>query len=131
MTPPATDRRAFRRNGSEDHGIISASVRPGHVAAVIDVSGGGALIDTGRRLLPGSGVDLQVETAQRRATLHGRVIRCAVVQLRAASVCYRAAIAFDRHLPWFAEDGSRGYSVPDAETRSGRPVRVDPTPDMV
>lgn len=128
MTTRSTDRRAFRRSGTEEHGIVSASVRPGHHAAVIDVSAGGALVDTGRRLLPGAVVDLLVEKAEHRATLRGRVVRCAVVQLRSASVCYRAAIAFDRHLPWFAEVGMPGYGVPDAQTRPARPARVDATP---
>jgi len=88
----------------DDHKIVSASVRPGHRARLIDVSAGGALIETSQRLLPGTSVELQVQTGTDRATVRGHVLRCAVVRLRPTWVCYRGAIAFDRHLPWFVEE---------------------------
>jgi hypothetical protein len=88
----------------EEHGIVSARVRPGHRARLIDVSAGGALIETGHRLLPGTSVELQVETGTRKANVRGHVVRCAVVRVRPTWVCYRGAIAFDRHLPWFIEE---------------------------
>ncbi|SRR5258708_8212033 len=105
--PP--DRRGMRRlDALEDHGIVSASVRPGHRARLIDVSAGGALIETSHRLLPGTSVELQVDTGTNRARVRGRVLRCAVVRVRPTWVCYRGAIAFDRHLPWFVEDDGEG-----------------------
>lgn len=98
------DRRGERRFETfEDHRIVSACVRPGHRARLIDVSAGGALIETSHRLLPGSPVELQVETGSGRASVRGRVLRCAVVRVRPTWVCYRGAIAFDRHLPWFVD----------------------------
>lgn len=101
----APDRRGARRlEGFEEHRIISAAVRPGHRARVIDVSAGGALIETSLRMLPGTSVELQVETDTTRASVRGRVLRCAVVRLRPTWVCYRGAIAFDRNLPWFVPD---------------------------
>ena len=99
------DRRGARRlDAFEEHRIVSACVRPGHRARVIDVSAGGALIETSLRLLPGTSVELQVETGTDRANVRGQVLRCAVVRLRPTWVCYRGAIAFDRHLPWFVEE---------------------------
>jgi hypothetical protein len=99
------DRRAARRlEAFEEHRIMAASVRPGHRARVIDVSAGGALIETCLRLLPGTSVELQVETGMSRASVRGRVLRCAVVRVRPTWVCYRGAIAFDRHLPWFVDE---------------------------
>jgi hypothetical protein len=101
----ALDRRsARRREAFEEHRIVSACVRPGHRARLIDVSAGGALIETSHRLLPGAPVELQVETGTDRASLRGRVLRSAVVRLRPTWVCYRGAIAFDRHLPWFVDE---------------------------
>ena len=98
------DRRGTRRLETfEDHRIVSASLRPGHRARFIDVSAGGALIETSHRLLPGASVELQVATGTDRASLRGRVLRCAVVRVRPTWVCYRGAIAFDRHLPWFVD----------------------------
>ena len=101
--PSAERRSARRREAFEEHRIVSAQVRPGHRARLIDVSAGGALIETSHRLLPGASVELQVETGTDRANVRGRVLRCAVVRLRPTWVCYRGAIAFDRHLPWFVD----------------------------
>ena len=101
----SADRRGPRRlEAFEEHRIVSACVRPGHRARVIDVSARGALIETSHRLLPGTSVELQVETGTDRASVRGRVLRCAVVRLRPTWVCYRGAIAFDRHLPWFVSE---------------------------
>jgi hypothetical protein len=109
----APDRRGARRlEAFEEHRIVAASVRPGHRARVIDVSPGGALIETSLRLLPGTSVELQVETGTNRTSVRGRVLRCAVVRVRPTWVCYRGAIAFDRHLPWFVDD-SRERATPE------------------
>ena len=105
MSNPSPDRRGARRfEALEDHHIVSALVRPGHRVRVIDVSAGGALIETNHRLLPGTAVELQVETGTERASVRGQVVRCAVVRVRPTWVCYRGAIAFDGHLPWFVEE---------------------------
>ncbi len=98
-------RRAHRRRrAADDHGIVLARVRPGHPAALVDISAAGALIETNRRLLPDTFVEMFVETRSQRLTVRGRVIRCAVTSVRPAIVCYRAAILFDACLPWFVED---------------------------
>ena len=112
MSSSRSDRRGMRRlDALEAHGIVSASVRPGHRARLIDVSAGGALIETSHRLLPGTAVELQVATGTDRASVRGQVLRCAVVRVRPTWVCYRGAIAFDRHLPWFVE-GARERNTP-------------------
>jgi hypothetical protein len=131
MTRHLSDRRAFRRAGSIEHCIVDARVRPGHPAAVTDVSPGGALIEISRRLLPGSVVELQFNTAQRRTTLRGRVLRCAVVRLRSTSILYRAAIGFDHQCPWLGGGSSAGYPVPIRESSSLRREGVGSTPDAV
>jgi len=95
----------------DEHRIVAASVRPGERARVIDVSAGGALLETSQRLLPGTLVDLQLETRTERTSVRGQVLRCAVVRLRPTWVCYRGAIAFDRDLPWFV-DGRRERTTP-------------------
>jgi PilZ domain len=105
MSHNPTDRRGARRlDAFDEHRIVSACVRPGHKARLIDVSSGGALIETNHRLLPGTSVELQVENESDRASMRGRVLRCAVVRVRPTWVCYRGAIAFDRHLPWFVSE---------------------------
>jgi hypothetical protein len=126
MTSGSLDRRISRRIGLGEHGIISARVRPGHLAAVIDVSAGGVLIEISRRLLPGAAADLQFETAHRRISLRGRVLRCAVIRLQRSGVSYRAAIAFDREWPCFAESGWSEYSIP-GEAQPAPAERVSST----
>ena len=137
MTSGSLDRRYFRRTGTGEHGIVSARVRPGHLVIVIDVSAGGALIEISQRLLPGSAVDLQIDTVHRRTALRGRVLRCAVNRLHSTSVSYRAAIAFDRQWPlWPAsslsiETGSSEYPVPTNEARPTPAKWVGSTQDVV
>ena len=129
MNRTGADRRQARRlSQGEDHGIVSARVRPGHRAKVIDVSAGGALIETPHRLLPGTAVELHVETRSHRTNVRGRVLRCAVVIVRPSWVCYRGAIGFDRHLPWLADDRER---TGDADVRSGVPMRAAVTPEVI
>lgn len=105
MRDGPSDRRGLRRlDALEEHGIVTARVRPGFRARLIDVSAGGALIETSHRLLPGAPVELWVETGTDRARIRGQVLRCTVVRVRPTWVCYRGAIAFDRHLPWFVDE---------------------------
>ena len=128
MTPFSHERRAFRRAGASEHGIVSARVRLGYRVAVVDASAGGALIEISKRLLPGSTVDLQVETARGRATVPGRVVRCAIARLRSNSVSYRAAIAFDRHCSALV-DHDRNVCASDGHPATDE--RVAPTHDTV
>jgi hypothetical protein len=104
------DRRAHvRRSAVDEHGIVLARVRPGHAATVIDLSAAGALIETDRRLLPDTFVEMHVQTRSQRFNVRGRVVRCAVASVRPAAVCYRGAIQFDACLEWFVEED--GYVV--------------------
>jgi hypothetical protein len=120
MTQTPTDRRRAKRRGAGEHGIQNARIRPGHPVTVIDCSSGGALVEAECRLLPGSMVDLHVESDRRHAAVRGRVVRCSVVRVRPSSMCYRGAIAFDRYLPWFVE--ASGYPLPS---------RGDATPERL
>jgi hypothetical protein len=74
-------------------------------------------------------VELQVETGSRRANVRGRVLRSAVVGVRSSAVCYRGAIGFDTHLPWFAADDG---GVPrSADARCAGPERADDTRKVI
>jgi hypothetical protein len=130
MTYLTADRRVTRRRHRvQEHGIVGARVRPGHVVSVIDASAGGMLVETNHRLLPGASVEVQVQTESRRTYVRGCVVRCSVVHVRPASICYRGAIAFDRHLPWFGDED--GYDVPSVEKRRAVPYRAPATPELV
>jgi hypothetical protein len=113
----------------EEHRIVDTRVRPGHGALIIDVSAGGALIETTYRLLPGTSVELHMERDTQNTRVRGQVLRCAVVKVRPTAVCYRGAIRFDRHLPWFVDDS--GSSVSSTESRPLHPSRAAITPEGI
>jgi hypothetical protein len=118
MTNLYTDRRASpRRQSCDEHGIVHARVRPGHAAMLIDVSAGGALVETGRRVLPDTFAEVYMETPSRQASVRGRVLRCAVVSVGPTAIRYRAAIQFDSYLPWFAEDVEMPLTEPEEPVR--------------
>ena len=118
MSDRAQDRRITpRHHGAETHGIVSARVRPGHRATLVDVSAGGALIETAYRLLPGTSVELHVETAQHRTCIRGRVLRCAVAEVCSTLICYRGAIRFDGGLPWLMTGTGNPVPAPVALER--------------
>ena len=52
--------------------------------------------------------------------VRGNVLRSAVVRVRAASICYRAAIVFDGCLPSFVDEDAGGYQLHSGESRSQR-----------
>ena len=70
-------RRARRTHGS----WLSARVRPGYRVQVVDVSTGGALLETARPLRPGAGVEVQFERSNARLRILAIVMRCAVTAL--------------------------------------------------
>jgi hypothetical protein len=111
------ERRQMRRQQSiAEHGIVSACVRPGISASVVDVSAAGALIETSQRLLPGTSVEICFDRDKRLPPVRGLVLRCAVAHLGADQVSYRGAVLFDRCITWLAEPRHDGYSVPGAES---------------
>jgi hypothetical protein len=124
LTDGGRDRRCAARI---DRHRVRARIRPGDAAVVINISAAGVLLETRRRLLPGAAVEVQLEKDIDRTTIRGRVLRCAVSDLRAAGVAYRGAILFDRHLPWFVEETAA--STP--EQRSGRPERAPATQPLI
>jgi hypothetical protein len=128
MTQGRDRRRTRRHHLVEEHGIVSARVRPGHRALVIDVSAGGALIETTHRLLPGTVVELHVDRGAQHARVLGRVLRCAVARVRPTWIAYRGAIGFDRHLPWLLNEAT---SATPSDARSAVPERAPATQEVM
>lgn len=128
MTVRHERRRTVRLTSAAEHGVRFIRIRPGHGATLIDVSASGALIETHRRLLPGSLVELQMETDHHKTNVRGVVVHCFVSRVGPACVSYRGAIEFDRRLPWFAPDS--GYLFPGVDHGSAladRAVVTHPT----
>jgi hypothetical protein len=74
-------------------------LRTGHEISLVNVSGGGALVETRARLLPGTAIVLHVHTDDRTVAVRARVTRCFVCAIdKNAGVRYRGALAFaDAH----------------------------------
>jgi hypothetical protein len=70
-------------------------LRPGRAVLLVNLSAGGALVESQRPLRPGSRVHLQLITAERSLGLAARVLRCAVAAIAAAGVRYHGALAFE------------------------------------
>jgi PilZ domain len=126
VTEGDAERRSTpRKTTFEEHGIMGVRVRPGRDGAVVDVSAGGMLIDTIHRLLPGTTVEVLLAGADRRTTIRGRIVRCAVASLHGSVVRYRGAVRFDRSIASFLD--LDGYVIP-TECQDGlQDVREDAT----
>ena len=72
-----------------------ALLRPGQEVSLINVSGGGALLESGARMKPGGRAELQL-FGDVRWQVRGHIDRCRVV--RVAPLCYQAAIVFEERL---------------------------------
>jgi hypothetical protein len=97
----------------EHHPFTAARLRPGRDITLINLSTGGALVESGSRLLPGTRVDLQLLGSGIRRVVRGRVLRCHVCALRGDGVLYRGAVMFEEHLAWQRADvPTTGYSIP-------------------
>lgn len=88
---------------------VRATLRPGCIVALIDVSSGGVLVQAGRPLRPGARVHLQLATHSRSLAVAAHVLRCAVWALDPlGGVTYQGALQFEQRYDWTAE-GRHGH----------------------
>ena len=116
MEHQVVDRRLEARFPPPTQNAARATLRPGCVVALVDVSGGGALVEGPRPLRPGSRVHLQVTTTAKTFSIEAQVTRCTVWILDPIEgVRYRGALRFDQHVDWTWGDASRsGYRMPES-----------------
>jgi hypothetical protein len=92
------DRRLASRVATEHTPWQSVGIlRPGQEVLLINVSPGGALIESASRMNPGTRTELQLSGTGRRS-IPGRIERCTVSRLD--PVRYEGAIVFDQPLEW-------------------------------
>ena len=107
----ARERRASpRMSALTITGMERARLRPGRTAQIVDVSSGGALIETDWRLLPGMRVEIQVGEPVPLFRVTGRIIRCHVALLDRERIRYRGALMFEQQLP-LGEAATRGVEA--------------------
>jgi hypothetical protein len=74
-----------------------ALMRPGHEVHLVNLSPGGALVESASRLRPGLRTELHL-CGTRRRTIVGRIDRCRVTALD--PIRYQGAIVFEQLLQW-------------------------------
>ena len=116
MEQQVIDRRTDSRFAPPDANAARATLRPGCVVALVDVSRGGALVEGPRPMRPGARVHLQVATAARTFSIEAHVLRCIVWILDPIDgVRYRGALRFEQQIDWAWADASRGgYQLPES-----------------
>ena len=90
-------RQALRRAPEDTPWSADALLRPGQEVRLVNVSSGGALIESLARIKPGARAELQLSGTTRRL-VRGRIDRCRVVAI--GPVRYEAAIVFEQALEW-------------------------------
>ncbi len=94
-------RQHVRRAPLPADGIVSARVRAGSVAEVINVSPGGALVETPHRLLPGTLLDLRIDGLHRHSAVRAHVVHCALHAIGAGGqLRFRGGVLFERPITW-------------------------------
>ena len=142
MGQPVKDRRSDPRFEWASEEITRATLRPGCTVHIIDVSAGGALLQTERPLRPGACVHFQIVTKLRVFSLVAKVLRCEVWMLDSLQgIVYRGALQFEQRCDflWEAETpresvvpvairpsaGPYGKVEPDLKRRNHAGVRND------
>jgi hypothetical protein len=116
------DRRHDTRFTPPSGAMSRATLRPGCLVALVDVSAGGALVEAPRPLRPGARVHLQVTTATRTFAIAAQVTRCLVWSLDPIDgVTYRGALRFEQRIEWTWGDATLAGNVsPESSRPAGR-----------
>ncbi len=105
MEHPVADRRANVRFLPPPRAAGRATLRPGCIVTLLDVSAGGVFVEALRPLRPGARVHLQLVTAARTFLLTAHVLRCAVWSLDPDDgATYRGALEFEERCELFWRD---------------------------
>jgi hypothetical protein len=115
---PMTERRVDARFMPPLIGATHATLRPGCIVLLVDLSASGALVQAGRPLRPGARVHLQMVISERTLALGAHVLRCAVWALDPDDgVTYRGALKFEQRCESFWERMThQGIEVPGPAT---------------
>ena len=99
LAPTPERRQAIRRQRTELSWLWELRLRPGFDAALVNLSAGGALVETPTRLRPGARTVLRLIGAMGSWTVSGWVSRAWVVAIDPEhGVVYRGALVFDEAL---------------------------------
>ena len=103
-----SERRGDPRHGWPSDDVSQATLRPGCVVHVVDLSAGGALVQATRPLRPGARLHFHLVLRDRSFGLVAHVLRCAVWTLDARDgITYRGALQFEKRCELFREVGGK------------------------
>lgn len=95
METVVVERRRHPRVARKDTTWREVRLRTGDTLVLVDIAPGGALVESRRRLLPGTAVVVHLVSASHAISLRAMVVRCTVCALDAhEGVVYRGAVAF-------------------------------------
>lgn len=104
-TNVAEERRAFpRRPASELTFLKSVRLLAGPEVCLVDVSRGGALLESETPLPPGTRICIRLVTTDTTLLIAGRVLRSRVSCLQPGLVRYRSAVQFDEEVALFSKE---------------------------
>jgi hypothetical protein len=101
----------------------------GPEVTLINISRGGALIETDAHLVPRSSVAIRLVAADAVFLLHGRVLRSRACSFQGSALLYQSALAFDEELPLLAgdQDHPQADAAPDeASFQAGEGEAIAP-----
>ncbi len=121
--PSPDRRRAIRKNRAELSWLCGLRLRPGLDVALVNLSAGGALVETPTRLRPGGRTVLRLTGAAGSWTVSGCVLRSWVAAIEPEhGVVYRGALVFDEALDLSAAGDAGPASHRDPSRETPRPV---------
>lgn len=123
---PGRERRAHTRHRAADLPNIRVSrLRHGPAVSLIDLSVGGALVETDVQMRPGTSLTLEIASENDAPLLVPmRVLRCEVASVRSEATIYRGACEFSRPLPWPALVTTPRAAAPAAAVRLDASVKA-------
>ena len=104
MADPIDERRAEPRLAAATLQIERATLRPGCLVAVLDLSATGAQVQSERPLRPGSRIHVRLAARNSSLAVAADVVRCSVWILQADVVIYRGALRFEEVCTAFLEE---------------------------
>jgi hypothetical protein len=84
--------------------LKSARLSDGTELNLINISRGGALIESESRMIPGLTICIRMVAADALLMIRGRILRSKAKQIRGSTIVYQSAIAFDEDFSLLTED---------------------------
>ena len=104
MDRAVEERRTEPRLAAAALQIERATLRPGCLVAVLDLSATGAQVQSERPLRPGSRIHVRIAARGGALAVAADVVRCSVWILQADTVIYRGALRFEQACSAFWEE---------------------------